>query len=182
MMKKLTLAMVSAAALASAGCGGDGTMMGPGGPDGRPMGTAAFLSIRPEGGAVGVSVGAAIELQWGAAMAAGMEQYVDLHRGDLSGPVVPMSCAWSGDRTTLVCTPSSPLQPGTQYVVHVGGGMVDSNGELIDMDEHSPAFGGEWIQGGMIGVGHAGMPWSMMGGGWQHGNGVYGMAFAFTTN
>ena len=28
---------------------------------------------------------------------------------------------------------------------------------------------------------HGGMAWGMMGGGWQHCNGAYGMAFTFTT-
>jgi hypothetical protein len=109
-----------------------------------------------------------------------MEQYVDLHMGDLSGRTVPMTYAWSGERTTLVCSPSSPLEPGTQYVIHIGGGMVDADGEPIDMDEHGPGFGGQWIQGGMMGAGHAGMSWGMMGAGWQHGS-AYGMAFTFTT-
>jgi hypothetical protein len=126
-------------------------------------------------------MGTPLEFHWGTAMGAGMEQFVDLHMGDLSGSVVPMSCAWSGDQTTLVCTPSSPLQPGTQYTVHLGGGMVDVNGQLIDMDMYGLGFGGQWIQGGMMGTGHGGTAWGMMGGGWRHSNGAYGMAFTFTT-
>jgi hypothetical protein len=130
---------------------------------------------------MGVPVGTSLEFHWGTAMGAGMEQFVDLHRGDLSGSVVPMSCVWSGGQTTLVCTPSSPLQPGTQYRVHVGGGMVDVNGQLIDMNMYGPGFGGQWIQGGMMGAGHAGTAWGMVGGGWRQSNGAYGMAFTFTT-
>lgn len=177
----LTWSLAGLAALAAAGCGGDHGMMGPGDGGDMPMDAPVLESVHPEGGALGVPVATGIELRWGAAMGDGMEQFVDLHAGGLSGPVVPMRYAWSEDRTTLVCTPSSPLQPGTQYVVHVGGGMVEADGELIDMDEHGPAFGGQWIQGGMMGAAHAGMPWGMMGGGWQHGSGVYGMAFTFTT-
>jgi hypothetical protein len=130
---------------------------------------------------MGVPVGIPLEFHWGTAMGAGMEQFVDLHMGDLARPVVPMSCAWSEGQTTLVCTPSSPLQPGTQYSVHVGGGMVDANGQVIDMGVYGPGFGGQWIQGGMMGTGHAGMAWGMMGGNWRHSNGAYGMAFTFTT-
>jgi hypothetical protein len=59
--------------------------------------------------------------------------------------------------------------------------MVDADGHHVDMDEHGPGFGGHWIQGGMMGPGHAGMGWGAMGGGWHHANGSYGMAFAFTT-
>jgi hypothetical protein len=110
-----------------------------------------------------------------------MEQYVDLHMGDLSGPLVPMGCAWSANQTTLVCTPLSPLQPGTRYTIHVGGGMVDANGQVIDMDTYGPALGGQWVQGGMMGAGHGGTAWGMMGAGWHHSNGAYGMAFTFTT-
>ena len=36
-------------------------------------------------------------------------------------------------------------------------------------------------KGGMMGTGHAGTAWGMMGGGWRHSNGAYGMAFTFTT-
>jgi hypothetical protein len=169
--------MAGMVALVAAGCGGENQMLtGPGDVSGMP----AFLSVTPRGGATGVPVSSPLELHWGVAMSAGMEQFVDLHRGDLSGPTVPMGFAWSGDGMQLVCTPVSPLQPETQYVIHVGGGMVDADGELIDMDEHGPGYGGQWIQGGMMGAGHAGMPWGMMGGGWQHGS-DYGMAFTFTT-
>ena len=50
-----------------------------------------------------------------------MEQYVDLHEGDLDGPLVPIRCAWSSDRITLGCTPDAPLKARTRYSLHVGG-------------------------------------------------------------
>ena len=131
---------------------------------------------------MGVPVGTTLELHWGIGMGAGMEQFVDLHMGDVSGPVVPMSCAWSTDRTTLGCTPSSPLQGGTQYTMHVGGGMTGAAGQVIDMDQYGPGFGGQWIQGGMMGAGHGGTAWGMMGAGWRYSNGSFGMAFTFTTS
>lgn len=131
---------------------------------------------------MGVTVGAPLELHWGVPMGAGMEQYVDLHLGSLAGPVVPMNFAWSADRTTLVCTPLSPLQQRTQYFVHLGGGMVGANGQVVDMMQYGPGYGGQWIQGGMMGYGgHAGMDWGAMGGNWRSSNGSYGMAFSFTT-
>ena len=180
MINRVALTLVGAAAVVAAGCGSESNMMsGPDGPGGAA--SAAFMSMTPGGGAMGVPVGTPLEFRWGTAMGAGMEQFVDLHMGDLSGSVVPMNCVWSGDRRTLVCMPTSPLEAGTQYMVHVGGGMVDANGQFVGMDMYGPGFGGQWIQGGMMGPGHAGMGWGMMGAGWRHSNGAYGMAFTFTT-
>ena len=177
-MKNVVWALVGAAAFLAAGCGSETDMMtGPGGATGSP----ALTSMIPTGGAMGVPVGSALEFHWGTPMGVGMEQYIDLHMGDLSGPVVPMSCAWSGDQTSLVCNPGSPLQPGTQYVAHVGGGLMDATGQVVDMNMYGPGFGGQWVQGGMMGPGHGGNGWGMMGGGWRHSNGAYGMAFTFTT-
>jgi len=101
---KRTSAVISLAlglAFLAVGCGGgnDRTMMGPS-PAGTGMTGATFMSVTPQGGATGVSASAPIVFRFGAAMRAGMEQYVDLHTGDLAGPTVPMNCGWSGDRTT----------------------------------------------------------------------------------
>jgi hypothetical protein len=164
------------------GCGGghDGMMMGPGEiPSG--VSPAPFLSVSPNGGASGVSLTTMVVVRFGAAMGAEMEEYVDLHEGGLSGPVSPMSCTWSADRRTLSCTPGAPLQPGTTYWIHLGGGLMDEVGDPVDYDEYGPMMGGEWIQGGMMGGSHAGGPWGMMGGAWHDAHGGYGMAFPFTT-
>ena len=189
----MTLAI--GATLTFAGCGGGTQMpMGPGemGLGGTPS-SPTFMSVSPGGGAMSVPVGTSLEFHWGAPMGPGMEQFVDLHQGGLEGPAVPISHAWSADGTTLVCTPVSPLAPGTQYTLHLGGGMVDANGQVIDMDHYGPGFGGQWITGtGQPGSGgpggghhggahHGGQPWGGMGPGWQHPNGSYGMAFTFTT-
>jgi hypothetical protein len=119
-------------------------------------------------------------LRFSGAMASGMEQYVDLHLGDLSGATVPMNCGWSSDRQVLTCTPLSPLMTGTTYSVHLGGGMMSAGGSPLD---YSPgqSMGGQWILGGMMTGTHAGMGWGMMGGRWQNPNGSYGMVFTFTT-
>lgn len=177
-MKNVVWTLVGAAALLAAGCGSETAMMtGPGGATGSP----AFVAMAPAGGARGVPVGSSLDFRWSTPMGVGMEQFVDLHVGDLSGPVVPMSCAWSGDRTSLVCAPVSPLQPGTHYMVHVGGGLVDATGQVVDMSTYGPGLGGQWAQGGMMGPGHGGTGWGMMGAGWRHSNGAYGMVFTFTT-
>ena len=164
------------------GCGGehDDMMMGPGGMGGGVR-SAVFISVSPAGGQGGVSLATSIVMRFGVAMEADMEEYVDLHQGDLTGPVVPMSCGWSADRTTLTCSPAAPLEPHTTYWIHLGGGLMDEAGDPVDYDQYGPMMGGEWIQGGMMSGSHAGSPWGMMGGAWHDAHGGYGMAFPFTT-
>ena len=179
---RLTKAVLSTAtAVILAACGGESGIptepMGPG-----QMVSTACMSVSPGGGAVGVPVGTSLTFQWSAPIGAGMEQFIDLHISDLGGPVVPMSCGSQTDRTSLVCTPSEPLLHGTRYMIHVAGGMVDANGRIVDMDQNGPGSGGQWITGGVMGGSHAGTGWGLMGAGWRHPNGSYGMAFTFTTN
>jgi hypothetical protein len=114
-------------------------------------------------------------------MGVAMEQYVDLHVSDLSGPEVAMGCSWSADQTLLTCTPASPLAPHTTYAIHLGGGMMSAGGSPVDYTTYGPAVGGQWIMGGMMTGTHGGMPWGMMGNGWKNANGSYGMVFTFTT-
>ena len=165
--------------LATAACGGNsvsGPGMGMTGP-----GTTAFLSASPRGGATGVASNATMMFQFSGTMGAGMEQFFDLHNGSLSGPTMPMACNWSADRSTVTCTAHVPLDPGMQYVMHMGGGMVDANGRPVDLDQYGMPMGGQWATQGMMGATHGGMPWSMMGSGWRHPNGSYGMVFGFIT-
>ncbi len=183
-MKRTSVAISLALGLASfavgCGSGNDGTMMGPS-PVGTGMTGATFMSVTPQGGATGVSASAPIVFRFGAAMGAGMEQYVDLHMGDLAGPNMPVNCGWSGDRTTLTCAPQAPLSPRTAYIVHLGGGMMTQQGQALDYAQYGPMMGGQWIMGGMMGGSHAGSPWGMMGPSWRNANGSFGMAFSFTT-
>jgi hypothetical protein len=138
------------------------------------------MAVSPPGGATAVAIGSPVVFHFSAAMAEGMEKYVDLHHGDLSGATVPMACVWSGDRTVLTCAPAEPLAPRTTYAIHLGGGMMSSSGVSIDY-ANALAVGGQWIMGGMMGGTHAGMGWGMMGSGWRNANGSYGMVFTFTT-
>ncbi len=177
------IAPALAVTLLAAGCGGENGqgMMGPG-----PETAAVLLSMTPPGGAGGVPVSAPIVLRFGAAMGTGMEQYVDLHAGDLSGATVPMSCRWSGDRTTLTCTPQGPLAGRTPHVVHVGPCLMTEAGRPVDCGRYGPGQGGQWVTGEMMGPGHGGPPWGGGAGPWagMPGRGCpagYGMAFAFTT-
>jgi hypothetical protein len=170
------------AAVLGVACGGGSSMTGPGmsGSGGGTSGGTAFMSVSPAGGATGMAVGSAITFRFSGAMGGGMEQYVDLHMGDLSGAEVAMSCAWSSDRTLLTCTPGSPLAARTTYAIHLGGGMTSAVGMAVDYTA-GLGMGGQWIMGGMMTGTHGGMGWGMMGNGWHNANGSYGMVFTFTT-
>ena len=158
-------------------------MMGSGmnGSGGGTSAGAALMSVSPAGGAAGVPVGSSMTFRFSGAMGAGMEQYVDLHMGDLSGAEVAMSCAWSPDRTLLTCTPGSALAAHATYALHMGGGMMSAGGAVIDYTTYGLGMGGQWIMGGMMTSSHGGRAWGMMGSGWHNANGSYGMVFAFTT-
>lgn len=176
----LVVVALAAVVVITGGCGNDGGMMT--GPSGMgPGGAAVFMSASPQGGATGVATSTALTFRFGAAMGTGMEQFVDLHVGDLAGPTVPMSCGWSGDRTILTCTPQAALQARTTYALHLGGGMMSLAGQPLDYGQYGGMMGGQWITGGMMGTSHGGGSWGMMGSGWSNSNGSYGMAFSFTT-
>lgn len=182
-MKRMSAAAVLAFGLAflvvGCGSGNDAPMMGPSG-TGSSAG-ASLMSVAPQGGATGVAGSTSMVFRFSAAMGSGMEQYVDLHMGNPAGPTMPMNCLWSGDRTTLTCTPQGPLSPRTTYVMHLGGGMVTHAGQPVDCGQYGPAMGGQWVTGGVMGSSHAGGSWMMMGPNWYNANGSYGMVFTFTT-
>lgn len=135
-----------------------------------------LLSVSPQGGATAVATTTDIVLTFSGSMTAGMEQYLALHKGGLTGPTIQISCAWSNSHTTLTCHPGSPLELATRHTIHMGGGMMDASGQRIGMERHGMSMGGQWVTSDMMG-GQTGM----MGEGWRHANGSYGMAFEFTT-
>lgn len=143
------------------------------------MGTEAatqLVSVSPRGGTTSVAVSTDIVLTFSQAMMVGMEQYMVLHQGSVSGSTSPMSCRWSDGQRTLTCRPGQPLAAGTRYTIHVGGGMMDSGGLRVGTNRNGMGMGGQWVTGGMMG-GQAGM----MGSGWANTNGSYGMVFEFMT-
>lgn len=95
----------------------------------------------------------------------------------------------AAEQTVLASvTPDGPLQPATDYVVHLGGNMMDADGEHVNMEEHGQQMGGGWATDDMMmGGGMSGMdvemdPSGHMGGNWDHpSNGSHGMIFTFTT-
>jgi len=149
-------------------------------------GATAFVSVVPVGGDTDVDPNAPVVIQFDHAMQTGMEMYAALHEGDVTGPEVAGTWTWSDDDTVLTFTPDQPLLRGTQYTVHLGGGMTDAHGGFVDLESHGSDMGGDWatddmmMGGGMMGGGMMdGGP--HMGEGWEHSNGSFGMVFSFTT-
>lgn len=141
----------------------------------------SLVAVSPAPGTTGVDPSGTITMTFSGAMLTSMMQYVDLHQGTIAGPVVPMTCSWSNDNTTLTCQPNQPLQPGTSYVLHMGGGMMNANGDPVDVEHHGMTIGGQPVSGGMMGGMHGGQGTGMMGSGWMDPDGHYGMEFTFTT-
>lgn len=142
---------------------------------------ASLTAVNPTPAATSVPATTPIILTFGQAMMSGMEQYMDLHEGTMAGPIVPMGCGWNPATTVLTCLPTDSLKSGTHYTIHVGAGMADAQGDMMDMSGWT-TMGGQWATGGMMGGMHAGQPIGMMGSGWMDGSGHYGMTFGFTTN
>jgi hypothetical protein len=172
-----TVAVVSAVLIGTTACSRTAT--------GPTSAATALVSVTPAGGAASVAPGAPIMIAFTHAMASGMEMYVSLHEGDVTGPAVPGIVTWSSDRTTLSFTPAAPLTAATAYTLHLGGGMKDADGNPIDLAGHG-MMGGQWASasmmngGGMMGGGGP-MSGQEMGPGWKGSNGMYGMVFRFTT-
>jgi hypothetical protein len=141
--------------------------------------TTELLSVVPVGGATGVDPNQPITVEFTHPVGWGMEQYVALHEGDVSGPIVPGTWTWSENRTVLTFAPDEPLRPQTQYTLHVGGGLTDADGNIVSCQQ-GESWGGQWVTSGMMGGMGSGSG-GMMGAGWQHQNGTYGMGFVFTT-
>ncbi|MDX2060078.1 MAG: Ig-like domain-containing protein [Gemmatimonadales bacterium] len=138
---------------------------------------AELLSVSPRGGAVGVSATPDIVLAFSRSMMPGMEQFVALHQGGVTGPRMSIRCSWSDHQMTMTCRPDAALTPGTHYTIHVGGGMMDADGRPAGMDRHGMEMGGQWVGTEMMGG-----QGDMMGAGWGNANGSYGMVFGFTTS
>ncbi len=141
----------------------------------------ALLSVAPSEGATAVDPAAPVVLTFDHPMGFGMEQYVDLHLGDIDGPTVPITAIWSSDRTMLTIRPDQPLEQATTYAIHLGGDMVDRDGAELDYGS-CQQLGGQRLQAGQMGPGSAhGQMGSGMGSGWRNADGSYGMVFTFTT-
>jgi sorbitol-specific phosphotransferase system component IIA len=144
---------------------------------------AALLSVVPVGGTLNVSVGTDVVITFNHAMPDEMMDYMDLHEGTVTGPEVDGAWSLSDDHMVITFAPASALKPATTYVIHVGGDMMDEDGDHVDLEMHGLGMGGQWatqsmMSGGMMG----GQTGSHMGSGWLDPDyGTYGMIFTFTT-
>lgn len=136
--------------------------------------------VSPAGGAVAVDRAGTITVEFNGSMMAGMEQYMVLHEGDVTGPLVAGSWSWAGDRRRVTFSPAAPLKAAARYTLHLGGGMMDADGHTVGLGRNGSGMGGQWATSGMMGAG-MGSTSSMMGEGWRHANGSFGMLFTFTT-
>jgi len=143
-----------------------------------------LLSVVPQGGATDVDPTQPIVVAFNHPLAQHMTEYAALHEGDVTGPEVAGTWSLEQDDSVLVFTPDQPLKPATQYTIHVGGGMMDRDGDEVGFDMYGSMMGGQWATQTMMGGGMTGggmMGGSYMGDGWQGANGMYGMVFHFTT-
>ena len=162
------VALTTVALLASAGCSSSDIA--------APDALTQLVSVTPVGGSSNVDLAAPVIVEFTHAMLAGMESYMLLHESNVQGPVIAGTWTWSPDRTRATFVPDSPLRPGSLYAIHIGGGMMDADGQGVGFGDHGSHMGGQWANGNMMGG--AG---DMMGAGWRHANGTYGMEFTFTT-
>ena len=175
--------VVGAAGLLAGACSESDTPLEP------TVETAALLAVVPPGGSTNVDRFSPVVIEFDHPLMAGMEAFVLLHEGDVTGPEVAGTWTASDDRLSLTFTPAAPLAPGTLHTIHLGGGMMDDSGHPVDFDTHGAHMGGAWATDGMMGGGMMGggmmggaMGDGHMGPGWQHPtNGSYGMVFSFTT-
>ena len=174
-----TCLAITGAVLGLVACGSDSNSNGTTGPE--PAGTTVLESVAPAAGATDVDPAGTMTIRFSGPMAAGMQQYVDLHRGGVADPTVPISCAMSADRATITCHPEHPLEPHTGYTLHMGSGMMDAEGHHAEVEQHGMGMGGQPVTGGM-GAMHDGESMGMMGDDWRDpADGHMGMTFGFTT-
>lgn len=143
----------------------------------------ALLSVAPAGGAAGVAVDEEVVVTFNHAMHDHAVDFAAVHEGDVAGPAVAGTWVLEESRKVMRFTPDQPWKRGTVYTIHLGGGMQDAQGHMVEFASHGMSMGGMWANGGMMGggmMGDAGHP--HMGAGWKHpANGSYGMVFTFTT-
>jgi len=148
------------------------------------VGPTALVATTPTAEAAGVDVNAQIEVLFDFPIEPGAAHPIALQVGDCPGPVVAGTWSRTADGMALRFTPTQPLDPSTRYTIHVGGGLTDADGALIDLDRSGLALGGTWVTLEMV----TGMTSLSMGMGpshsgpeWLSPNGMYGLAFSFTT-
>jgi hypothetical protein len=163
--------LVIAATVVGLGCGDDPTAAG------EPT---VVTAVSPPGGAVDVDPAGAITITFSRPMQMGMEMYAALHEGPVTGPEIEGTWSWMDGGQRLQFVPSAPLASATMHTVHLGGGMMDANGDPVGLDSCVTRHGGQWATAGMMGGGMM-AGGDMMGTGWQGADSTYGMLYTFTT-
>ena len=83
----LGLAVGAGLLVATGGCGDDTTA--------PQIEETALLSVIPQGGATGVDPNGPLVIEFSHPMHQGMEEYADVHEGDVEGPLVEGSWSWN---------------------------------------------------------------------------------------
>lgn len=148
-----------------------------------PETETALMSVAPEGGASNVAPDEEVVVRFDRAMHDHAADYADVHEGNVNGPAVSGSWTMEEDGTVLRFTPAGPWDMGTEYTLHLGGGIMDADRNHVDFEAHGEGMGGKWADSLMMGDGMQGdgMGGGHLGEGWQHEDGSYGMVFSFTT-
>lgn len=97
--------------------------------------------VEPQGGATEVDPTEPVVLTFDHAIDPAMVEYAALHEGDVNGPEVAVTWSLSEDSTQLVFPQAEPLKPATRYTVHLGGGMMDSDGHHVDLETNGTPHG-----------------------------------------
>lgn len=75
-------------------------------------------------------------------LAEGSADYVDIHSGTTRGDPFEANCFLTSAETIITCTPAEPFEAGSEYWVHVGGGIRGFNGSPVDLAGIGTLLGG----------------------------------------
>lgn len=172
-------ACMAGALFLTAACGDDDDDAGTPNPtdptdptDPQPSDPSIPASIRLVGilprDSVAVDSIARVQVTFSGPLASGMEDYIDVHEGSITGPVVSLNCSQTGTGAIVNCSPRPPFawEAGTEYWVHVGGSLKGRNGGAVDLTSIGTALGGRIVTTEELGAGAHPAATDSLGGGW----------------
>ena len=174
MRRALLLTALLSAPIALLGCDDDNNgTIDEGGEDGGEQpgqGTepgTQLLTITPRPGVANATVGTPITLTFDGSVDTTVAQFVDLHSGSITGAIVPLDCTWSDGNSTLACaaTTTQPLVADSLYILHIGAGLLSSNGQQLGSSGLA-AMGGTSIDAATVTT-HGGQSTSGLESGWR---------------
>jgi hypothetical protein len=109
------------------------------GGDSVPLGDPAtrLLNLVPKNNGVGIGTGSSITFTFDGAMDTTAGLFVDLHRADSTGATSVttrqsnMRCLFAPGNTSMRCSPILSMSQNQKYLLHIGGGMLNSAGDPI---------------------------------------------------